>query len=127
MSRRQLGRLFQYVAVGGVGTAAHYLTLAGLHEGAGLDVVPATFAGSLVGALVNYLLNRRFVFASDHAHRVALPRFLAIAAIAVVLNAALMKLWLAMTPLPWLVAQVLTTGLLLIVTYAGNAIWTFRR
>ncbi|CAN5375722.1 hypothetical protein BH09PSE6_BH09PSE6_28250 [soil metagenome] len=124
--RYHLGRLAQYALVGGVGTGAHYFTMIALVEGAGFDPLKGSIAGSFVGAIVNYLLNRRFVFTTQRAHHEALPRFLLIAGIAVALNALLMQGWLAYTTLPYLLAQLLTTALLLVFTYAGNAIWTFR-
>ncbi|CAN5197809.1 hypothetical protein BH10PSE17_BH10PSE17_07820 [soil metagenome] len=100
--------------------------MVGLVEGIGIDPLKGSIAGSFVGAVVNYLLNRRFVFVTQRAHHEALPRFLVVAGIALALNALSMQAWLAFTSLPYLLAQVLTTALLLVFTYAGNAIWTFR-
>jgi hypothetical protein len=65
----------RYAGVGAVGTAVHYGTLIALVQGLGANAVVASTAGFIVGAFVNYALNHQFTFASDRAHRVALPRF----------------------------------------------------
>ena len=45
----------------------------------GMGAVAASTLGAIAGALVNYSLNHRFTFASDKAHRQALPRFAVVA------------------------------------------------
>jgi putative flippase GtrA len=113
-------------AVGAVGTAAHYLLLVALVEAAGLAVVPASAAGFCLGATVNYLMNRTLVFRSARAHREALPRFMLVALTGLAWNALLMALLTGAAGLPYLVAQILTTGLLVFWHYMVNAAWTFR-
>jgi putative flippase GtrA len=116
----------RYVGAGGVGTLCHYLVLGIL---AGLfDVTPtlATVAGALVGAGVNYLLNYHFTFASRAAHRVTIPRFLAVAALSALLNG--LGMWFATTRLGlhYFIAQLGCTAAVLIVGYLLNAAWTFK-
>lgn len=120
-----LARLIRFAAVGAVGTAGHYLTLIGVVEGLGGDPVAGSVAGFLVGALINYSLNRAIVFRSGRAHREALPRFLAVAGLGLVWNGLLMSLLTHVLALHYLLAQILVTALLLFWHYAGNALWTF--
>ena len=120
-------RLLRFAAVGVVGTVAHYAVLLSLVEGAGVAPVAGSVAGFVLGALVNYTMNRRLVFCSDRAHVEALPRFFAIAVVGLVWNAVLMYFLSSVVGLHYLLAQVLTTGLLLFWHYGGNALWTFGR
>ena len=123
---RQLRRLAHFAAVGLVGTAAHYLLLVALVEGAGADPVAGSVAGFCLGALVNYGMSHRFVFRSDRAHQEALPRFFAVAVSGLAWNTLLMSLFTHVFGWPYLLAQILTTGLLVVWHYAVNALWTFR-
>lgn len=123
---RQFRRLVHFAAVGLVGTAAHYLLLVTLVEGAGADPVVGSVAGFCLGALVNYGMSHRFVFRSDRAHQEALPRFFAVALSGLAWNTLLMSLFTHVFGWPYLPAQILTTGLLVVWHYAVNALWTFR-
>lgn len=118
-------QFMRFAGVGAIGTAGHYLTLVLLVEAAGVDAVPASLAGFVVGALINYHLNRVYTFRSDIAHRIALPKFLAIAAIGAVLNTLIMSLALNQLRLHYLLAQILATGIVLVWGFLGNRLWTF--
>ena len=81
--------------------------------------------GISAGALTGYAANRRYTFASQVRHVVGLPRFLLVAAVGFVLNAALMA-WMTGYPgVHYLVAQVVATGLVLLWNFAANRHWTF--
>ena len=58
-------------------------------------------------------------------HSVGLPRFLLVAAVGFVLNAALMAWMTASLGIHYLVAQVLATLLVLLWNFAANRHWTF--
>lgn len=115
-----------FAALGAVGTLAHYVVLVGLVQGGLAGPVAGSSAGFLVGGLVNYQLGRRLVFRSSKPHREALAKFFTVAGIGLVLNALLMALLTGPLAAPYLPAQVLVTGLLVLWHYAGNALWTFR-
>lgn len=125
-ARDHLDRFIAFAAVGLVGTAAHYLTLAGLVELAGVDPVAGSVSGFLVGAAVNYVLNYHLTFKSDKRHREAATKFFAVAASGFVINAGLMHLLVNVATVPYLLAQVGVTGFLVFWHYALNALWTFR-
>lgn len=109
---------------GAVGTGVHYALLLALVQTGLSPALPASVAGSLAGALCNYLLSRRFVFRSRRAHRQALPRFLAVAGIGFGGNALAMAIGLRLG-LHYLLAQILATALVLIWNFAANKRWTF--
>ncbi|OHC70253.1 MAG: hypothetical protein A2045_16510 [Rhodocyclales bacterium GWA2_65_20] len=121
----RLPRQFLHFAVmGGVGTGAHYLTLALLLQ-TGWPATPATAVGAVAGALVNYWLNYRYTFRSWQPHRIAASRFLAIAAVGWLLNAGVFHLLHQGAGLPLWPAQLATTALVLAWNFAGNRWWTF--
>lgn len=125
--RGHLARIMRFAAVGAVGTGAHYAVLVSLVEAAGMAPVAGSVAGFLVGALVNYTMNRRLVFRSDRAHAEALPRFLAVAGMGLCWNALLMYLFVDLAGVHYLIAQIVTTAILLGWHYVGHALWTFRK
>lgn len=115
-----------FAALGALGTLAQYAVLVVLASGMGVNPVAASTAGFLVGGVVNYVLGRNIAFRSDRPHREAAPRFFLVAAFGLVLNALLMAGFTAGLGLPYLPAQLMTTGLLVVWHYTGNLLWTFR-
>lgn len=120
-------RFIRFAAVGAIGTLAHYALLLVMVEVLGTSPLAGAAAGFVLGAVVNYALSRMLVFDSDRTHVEALPRFFAVATIGLAWTAVLMKLFVDVLGLHYLVAQIITTALLLLWHYAGNALWTFRR
>jgi len=120
-----LAQFVRYAGAGVIGTAAHYAVLVALVQGAQAGPVAASTAGAIVGAGINYLLNHRFTFASGQSHRRALPRFAAVAAAGVVLNALVLAAVLALAGPHYLVAQVVATLAVLLAGYLANRAWTF--
>lgn len=120
-----LRQLVMFALVGAVGTAGHYLVLIALKETGLASVTTATSCGFAVGALINYVLNYRFTFASGKRHAEALPKFLVVAASGALLNYALMW-WLSReTAWHYLLAQILTTAAVLVWNFLLNRAWTF--
>ena len=115
-----------FAAVGVFGLLAHYSVLTGMVELAGADAVLASVAGFVAGGFVNYMLNRALVFRSDRAHRAAGPRFVAVAASGLLINAAAMALLVDHLGLHYLPAQILVTGGLTVWHFLLNKLWTFR-
>ena len=118
-------QFFRYVGAGAIGTAAHYTVLIAFMQFIGTSAVSASTAGAIVGALINYALNHRFTFASRRAHRVGLPRFLAVAGAGILLNAITIAAVLALFRAHYLVAQLVATSIVLIAGYLANRKWTF--
>jgi len=115
-----------FALVGAFGTAAHYLVLAVLVELFGVRVLGATTAGFVCGAIVNYVLNRRYTFNSSARHAVALPKFLTVATLGASINWLVMALLTGVADLHYMLAQLLATATVLAWNFIANHAWTFR-
>lgn len=122
-----LGRQFSaFAGVGVVAAAAHYSVLVALVESAHAPVVAATLAGYIVGGVISYALNRRYAFRSDRPHGEATWRFALVAGVGFVLTGFVMALLNGRWGMPYLLAQVVTTGIVMFWSFVANRWWTFR-
>jgi putative flippase GtrA len=119
----------QFSAFAGVGVAAavvHYGLLVGLVELLDVHAVWATLAGYVAGGVVSYGLNRRYAFRSDRPHGEATWRFALVAGVGFGLTGLSMALLHGRAGAPYLLAQLATTGLVMVWSFAANRWWTFR-
>jgi putative flippase GtrA len=119
----------QFAAFFGVGLVAaivHYGLLISLVEGYRMDPVPAALAGYVAGGIVSYLLNRRHTYASERPHVEATWRFAIVAVIGFGLTWAGMAILVRGLAMPYLAAQLVTTGIVLFWSFLAHKFWTFR-
>jgi putative flippase GtrA len=122
----QLFRQFSsFVAVGFIATGVHYALLIGLVEIAGISAVAAALIGYGAGGTVSYGLSRRHVFRSDLPHQAAASRFMLVAAVGFGLTFLFMSLLVNWAGIPYLAAQVATTGIVMFWSFVAHRIWTF--
>lgn len=122
-----LARQFvNFTGVGFVSAIGHYGLLIVLVQIAGVAAVPASAAGALLGAWINYTLNYRFTFRSSKRHREAVLKFALVATVGLVLNTVFMWVGVELIGAHYLLSQIVTTGLVLIWSFAGNRYWTFQ-
>lgn len=122
------GLLRQFSRFFGVGVAAslvHYGLLVGLVEWGKTAPVPATLAGYLGGGLVSYWLNRRHTYETDRSHADAGWRFAVVAGVGFLCTWGLMTLFVDWLGWPYLPAQFLTTGLVLLWSFSAHKLFTF--
>jgi putative flippase GtrA len=122
------GRVSQFLRFAGVGalaTALQYAVLIGCVELLHARPVVGSSLGFGLSAWLNYYLNYRYTFGSSAPHRVAAVRFGAVAGAGLLLNAGVMALLTAHGRVPYLLAQIVATALVLVWNYAGSALWTF--
>ena len=123
---RSLGRQFaSFLLVGAMAFAVHFGVLIALVEGWAVGAVPATLVGFAAGGWISYLLNRRHTYASARPHAQASPRFGAVALVGFGLTWLLMAVLTGRLGLPYLPAQLATTGVILIWSFSANRFWTF--
>jgi putative flippase GtrA len=125
-TRRALGaQLTKFFLAGGAGTAAQYVVLIALVALFQMAPGRASVAGAVVGAIVVYLLNRRFTFASQRGHRETLPRFAMMAIAGALLNGLLVGA-LSGAGLYFLLAQMVATVVVLVFNFIVSKLWIFR-
>lgn len=114
-----------FFGVGVLAAAVHYGLLIGLVELAAVAPVPATLAGYLAGGVVSYLLNRRHTYASDRPHAETGWRFALVAAVGFGLTWVTMYSLVERLGLPYLPAQLLTTGIVLVWSFFAHKLFSF--
>ncbi|MEY4760492.1 MAG: hypothetical protein RLZZ200_348 [Pseudomonadota bacterium] len=123
---RRVGATFgRFLIVGGISTSVHYVVLAAVVELLHRSAVFGSGVGFAVGAVVSYFLNRRHTFRSDAPHGQAVMRFVIVLAVGLVLNLILMQWFTAHWGWPYLLAQMVTTVIVLFWHFAGHALWSF--
>lgn len=121
-----LRQIAGFAGAGVFAAIAHYGVLIGLVEIAGLAPVPATLAGYVCGGVVSYALMRTHAFASARPHAQAGWRFAVVACVGFLLTGAIMALLTGRLGAPYLPAQLLTTAIVLVWSFAAHKWWTFR-
>lgn len=125
MSRAVVRDFLRFAAVGAVATAVHYSVMIALAELGGMHPVWATVCGFAVGAVVSYVLNRRFTFAAKPAFGAGLAKFLVVIGIGAVINAGIVAAFVG-AGVHYMIGQVIATGLVLIWNFAGARLLVFR-
>lgn len=122
--RRHARDFLRYATVGATATAAHYALLATLVEWARWRAPPAAALGAVFGAQVAFVGNRIFTFAHRGPWLQAWWRFQVTAVLGAAVSAASVAAGEA-AGLHYLAAQVIGTGLALVLTYSVNRRWSF--
>jgi putative flippase GtrA len=114
-------RVFRFIIAGGLSTLSHWIVMALLVFAAVMPEI-ASATGALVGAAVNYILQKTFTFQSMQRHRNALPRYLAACAVLWLANLLIFSALIRLLNIQIITAQVVTTALVAILSY-----WLFKR
>lgn len=120
-------RLFLYCVGGGLAVVTHYTVLVGLVELAGVRPLYATTIGFLAAVPVNFSFQRTLVFGELDQPRRRFTRYCIVTAVTFLLNGLLFALLSNLLGERYLIAQILTTGIILGVNYQANTSWTFRK
>lgn len=118
----------QFAAFFGVGVIAaivHYGLLIGLVEAFFYDPVHATLAGYVAGGVVSYVLNRIFTYDAQRNILESGWRFAVVAALGFGLTWVLMALLHTRLGWHYLIAQVITTGIVLVWSFLAHKFWSF--
>ncbi|UKJ75870.1 GtrA family protein (plasmid) [Azospirillum brasilense] len=121
--------LVQFLLFAVVGCAAavgHYGVLIALSELAAAPPVLASSAGFLVGGVISYLLNYGHVFRSEQDHLPTATKFVAVAAVGLCVNSAIMWALAQRLGLHYLLAQLTATALVMLWSFGANRYWTFK-
>lgn len=118
--------IIRFIAVGGGCTVIQYLILIILVNFADMVVVVASSIGFSISFLINYLLNRSFTFKSHVPHLTAFPKFMVVAGIGLGTNAVLMIIFYQLLGIYYLLAQMMTTGFVMVSNYLLHRYWSFK-
>ena len=119
-------QLKRFLAVGLLATTVHFLVLMSCVEFLAMNVAIASATGFLLGLVVNYWLNRNYTFSSNAPHSITAIRFGAVAGTGFLINTLMMTFLDGIGWLPYLQAQCVTTGVVLVWNFLCNALWTFK-
>lgn len=120
-----LRQITAFAGVGVIAAIVHYGLLIGLVELLGWAAVPATLVGYVGGGIVSYGLNRRHTYQSDRPHQEAGWRFAVVAAVGFGLTFACMAVLHGRFGMQYVLAQIITTGIVMAWSFAAHKYWTF--
>lgn len=113
----------RYVMVGGSALGLHLAVLQGLLWAACTPWI-ASAIGFVIACVLNYSLQRLWVFRSTRSHMAAAPRYVAITTVMLGVNTLLFSV-LYGAGLPAVAAQTVTTGCVFVLNFLGNRYVTF--
>ena len=117
-------QFLRYGSVGVVATSAHYLLLVWSVERAGWPAWIGSGVGAVLGAQLAYFGNRWFTFSHKGGLGMSWIRFQAVALAGAVLGMALVA-GAVRAGLHYVLAQMMATALILLLTFLVNRNWTF--
>ncbi len=124
--RPDLARVVRYLVAGATAAAVHLLVTTAFVEAGGSAPVVASTVGFLVGLVVSYALQRRWVFVSAGRHRRDLPRFLTVIAVALGINTVIVHVGVEVLGVHYVLAQLTVFAVVPVSNYLLHARWTFR-
>lgn len=120
-------KFLSFGLVGLIGTAVHYFVLVVLVEIAKTEPVMAATWGFAAGAVVNYLLNKRYTFRSKKNHLDAAPKFFTVAIITGILNTLIVYAGVTIIGLNYMIVQISATIVVFVLNFIFNNVWTFQQ
>lgn len=116
----------KYCAAGGLSTAVHYSVFMVMINYASSPPWQATFFGAFFGALIAYMLNYYFTFASSNTHLSIIPKFILTAVLGLFLQVLIVAILSIQYEVQPFVCQVIASLAGLIVTFFINYLLTFK-
>ncbi|MEX0429643.1 GtrA family protein [Nocardioides sp. DS6] len=118
-----------FLLVGGTNTLLGLAAFTALYYlwGDTLHYLGSLVLAYAVGIIVGFVLHRRFVFRVEGNVLVDLLRFTSVQVTSLALNAALLPLMVEVVHLPVVPAQVVSLALVVVASYFGHLLFSFRR
>lgn len=108
--------MIRFIVAGGISTLSHWVVMALMIFSSILPEI-ASATGALVGAIVNYILQKTFTFQSTQSHRSTIPRYIAACAILWLANLLIFSTLIRIINLQIITAQIVTTAFVAILSY----------
>lgn len=116
----------RFVAVGATATALQYAILLVAVELGGVSPTLASSLGFVISAVFNYLANKHVTFEADTPNTVAAPRFVVMMIVGLTTTSLCMHT-LTTLGVYYLLSQVITTTVVLMINFQLASRWVFRR
>ncbi len=127
-AKKMIHRQFlSFLVIGGGCTLIQYMILYSLTEFLGLAPVISSSIGYVLSAILNYLLNRQLTFGSERKHSESVPRFFAISVAGLIINAVIVYSSQTVGGVHYLIAQIISTIIVLFWNFYANRAWTFNK
>ena len=117
----------KFCAVGLICTAIQYLLLVLFIELKMLQEVIASAAEYSCSAMVNYLLNYHLTFQATVRHQTARVKFAVMVLLGLFSNTLIFYITFSYFNLPYIYAQIIATGLVLIQNFMFSKLWIFNQ
>jgi putative flippase GtrA len=125
IDRRAVTEFMRYGLSGATAVATLMAVLAALVELAGSPATPASVVAFGCATLVNYSLQHSFVFGRSRGHAFYLPRYLAVTAATMTLNALLFWTLSSRLGVQYLASQAITLAVIVPINFVINRSFTF--
>jgi len=116
---------FRYLVAGGSAAVVHFIILTSLVEFGSVNPTLATSVGFILGSMVNYTLQYHWTFAADGPHHVMFTRYASVTATTLSINAGLFWTFTNVFGIYYIIAQIISTGMMVVVNYLINKHFTF--
>jgi putative flippase GtrA len=121
-------QFIKFGVVGLLNTFVHYLIFFLLFRIAGVEMITASALGYLLGVLNSFVLNRRWTFeVTGDGHRKDFVKFFSVNLISLAVNLLCLRMLVSSLQIWPELAQVIAIGCALLINFAGNRWWTFKR
>lgn len=124
-TRSSLATFARYFVGGLVATAVHIGVLTLLVELADVPPLAATSIGFCLAVVANYCSQYYWAFRARGAHRSLFPRYVAVTVTMLGVNAILFHLLTAELGIQYVVAQLVSTGIVMFCNFTVNKLYTF--
>ena len=118
-------RFVRYTLAGGAAVVTHLAVLSLLVQLTPINKTLASTIGFACAIPVNYLLQHRFVFRSSGAHGVRFVRYILVTLSTMTLNTLSFWVLAEVLNMHYVIAQLITTGLVFAMNFVLNCSYTF--
>lgn len=123
----KIGIFMRYLMSGGIAAIVHFAILIFLVELVSVNATLASSIGFCAAVIVNYTLQYHWTFKVNETHRTVFARYAGVTATTLVINTALFWTLHERLVLPYLMAQVIVTGVVVLINFTINQRYTFAK
>lgn len=118
--------LFRYLIAGGLATLTHFIVLISLVESFSTNPTFASFVGFIAAVMVNYPIQYYFVFYGVESHFIVFGKYLTVTIVTMMLNLSLFFLLFEVLMVWYILSQIISTIIIIIVNFFLNKLITFK-